>query len=144
MQILQERAGVLMGMLWSIFHYLLFFFNRFFVPRIWLGRYNLNLKNFSIAKVWCFMGLYWPTRCCNLAAHSSIHASFVLRRGLTRFQLPKGFLGLRIIECRNSSDIPLQNHSLLSIHLNLLSCWVESTPPFTARVVDSHPSCPPT
>ena len=39
------------------------------------------------------------------AAHSSIHASCILRRGLTRFQLPKGFLGLRLIECRNSFDI---------------------------------------
>ena len=27
--------------------------------------------------------LYWSTRGCNLAAHSSIHASFILRRGLT-------------------------------------------------------------
>ena len=54
---------------------------------------------FSIAKVWCCLGFYFY-----LAAHSSIHASFILRRGLTRFQLPKGFLGLRIIELRNSSD----------------------------------------
>ena len=57
-----------------------------------------------IAKVWCCLGLYWSTRGCNLAAHSSIHASFLLRKGLTRFQLPKSFLGLRIIECRNSPD----------------------------------------
>ena len=35
--------------------------------------------------------LYWSTRGCNLGAHSSIHASFILRRGLTRL-----FLGLRI------------------------------------------------
>ena len=46
---------------------------------------------------------YWYTRGCNLAAHSSIYASFILRKGLTRFQLLN--LGLRIIECRNSSDI---------------------------------------
>ena len=128
--------------------------------------------NFSIAKVWCCMDLYWSTRGCNLAAHSSIHASFILRRGLTRFQLPKGFLGLRIIEWRNSSDIlewgpgakqtgnitlialnvspdwitpevhiagnrrpsllvhlsSLRYHSLGSIHLKLLSCWVERMP----------------
>ena len=30
--------------------------------------------------------LYWSTRGCNLAAHSFIHASFILRWGLTRFQ----------------------------------------------------------
>ena len=34
----------------------------------------------------------------------------------------------------------LHHHSLRSIHLKLLSCWVESTYPFAARVVDSHPS----
>ena len=138
-----------------------------------------------IAKVWCCMGLYWSTRGCNLAAHSSIHPSFLLRKGLTRFQLPKSFLGLRIIECRNSFDklewgpgakqigtshslLPKickpgldtpryliagkhrlsllvnhsspHHHSLGSIHLKLLSCWVESTHPFVARAVDSLPS----
>ena len=66
--------------------------------------FTIKSRNFSIAKVCCCMGLYWSIRGCNLAAHSSIHASFILRRGLTRFQLPKGFLGLRIVECRNSSD----------------------------------------
>ena len=36
---------------------------------------------------------------CNLA--SPIQASFILRRGrLTRIHLPKGFLSLRIVECR--------------------------------------------
>ena len=39
-----------------------------------------------------------------VGAHSSVHASFMLRKGLTRLQLPKGYLGLRIVECRNSSD----------------------------------------
>ena len=29
------------------------------------------IGNFSIAKVWCCLGLYWSTRGCNLAAHSS-------------------------------------------------------------------------
>ena len=38
-------------------------------------------RNFSFAKVWCWMN----TRGGYLAAHSSIHASFILRRGLTRF-----------------------------------------------------------
>ena len=33
--------------------------------------------------------LNWSTRGCNMAAHSSIHASFKLRRWLTKFQLPK-------------------------------------------------------
>ena len=66
---------------------------------------TIKSQNFSIAKVWCSLGLYWSTKGCNLAAHSSIHASFILKRGLTRFQLPTGFLGPRIIECRNSSDI---------------------------------------
>ena len=51
------------------------------------------------------------------AAHSSIHALFILRSGLTNYQLPKGFWGLRIIECRNSPDIlewgpdAIQTHS---------------------------------
>ena len=80
------------------------FLKRFFSPKDMSGCYD-QIRNFSIAKVWCCMDLYWSTRGCNLAAHSSIHASFILRRGMTRFQLPKGFLGLRIIECRNSSDI---------------------------------------
>ena len=34
----------------------------------------------------------------------------------------------------------LHHHSLGSIHLKLLSCSVESTHPFAARVVDSRPS----
>jgi len=33
----------------------------------------------------------------------------------------------------------LHHHSLWSIHLKLLSSWVESTHPFAARVVDSRP-----
>ncbi len=82
-----------------------------------IGLLRSNLKIFSIAKVRCFMGLYWSTKGCNLAAHSYIHASFILRRGLTRFQLHKGFLGLRIIECRNSSDIPLHNHGLRKVYI---------------------------
>ena len=48
---------------------------------------TIKSRNFSVAKVWCRMVLYWSTRGCNLAAHTSIHASFILRRGLTRFQL---------------------------------------------------------
>jgi len=82
-----------------------FFLKRFFVPRTWSGCYN-QILDFFLCKSLVLSGfLYWSTRGCNLAAHSSIHASFILRRGLTRFQLPKRFLGLRIIECRNSSNI---------------------------------------
>ena len=66
---------------------------------------RIKSRNLFIAKVRCCLGLYWSIRGCYLAAHSSIHASFILRRGLTRFQLLKGYLGLRIIECRNSSNI---------------------------------------
>ena len=67
---------------------------------------TIKSRNFYYCESLVFSGyLYWSTRGCNLAAHSSIHASFILRRGLTRFQLPNGFLGLRIIESRNPSDI---------------------------------------
>ena len=62
------------------------FFKRFFSPghdRV----ITIKSRNFSIVKVSCCMGWYWSTRGCNLQAHSSIHASFILRRGLTRFQL---------------------------------------------------------
>ena len=84
---------------------------------------TIKSRNFLLQKFGVVLGLYW-SMCCNLAAHSSIHASFLLRRGLTRFQLPKGFLGLRIVECRNSSDycnearVPYRqatSHSLLPI-----------------------------
>ena len=126
------------------------------------------MRKFGV--VWVYIDLPGG---CNLAAHSSIHASFILRRGLTRFQLPKGFLGLRIIVCilliywnearpgaiqqgtshsllpiickpglDNPGQVPiagnhwlsllvhlssLHRHSLGSIHLNLLFCWVELT-----------------
>ena len=78
-----------------------------FLKEIFLSRGHdrvVKIK-FFIAKVLCCPGLYWSTRGCNLVLHSSIHASFILRRGLTRFQLPMGFLSLRIVELRNSSDI---------------------------------------
>ena len=61
--------------------------NRFFCHQDMIGLLRSNLGFFSAAKVWFCMGLYWSTRGCNLAAHSSIHALFILRRGLTRFQL---------------------------------------------------------
>ena len=34
----------------------------------------------------------------------------------------------------------LHHHSLGSIHLKVLSCWVERMHPFAARIVDSRPS----
>ena len=74
-----------------------------FCPQDMIGLLRSNLGIFLLQKfgvVWVYID--WG---CNLAAHSSIHASFILRRGLTRFQLPKWFLSRRIIECRNSSDI---------------------------------------
>ena len=66
----------------------------------------IESRSFSIAKVWCCRGfcIDLPGG-CNLVAHSSVHAPFILRRGFTRFLLPKGFLGLRIVEFRNSSDV---------------------------------------
>jgi len=108
---------------------------------IWLLRSNLRI--FLLRKlciVWVY--LYWSSRGCNLAAHSSIHASFILRRGLTRIQLPK------IQPYNHTYHTPsllvhhssLHHHSLGSIHLKLLSCWVESTHLFVARAVDSLPS----
>jgi len=48
---------------------------------------TIKSRNFSIAKVWCCMCLFWSTRGCYLAAHSSIHALLILRSGLTRLQL---------------------------------------------------------
>ena len=75
--------------------------NDLFVPRTWSGC-NDQISEFLL---WKFgVVLVYITRDCSLAAHSSVHASFILRRGLTRFQLPKGFLDLRIIKCRNSSE----------------------------------------
>ena len=34
---------------------------------------TIKSRDFSIAKVWRCMGLYWSTRGCDLAGHSSIH-----------------------------------------------------------------------
>ena len=66
----------------------------------------IESRNFSIAKVlFCRGFVFVSARGCNMATHLSVHALFILRRGLTRFQLTKGFLGLRKVESRNSSDI---------------------------------------
>ena len=66
---------------------------------------TIKSRNFLLQKFGVVLGLYWSTRGCNLASHSSIHASFLLRRGLTRFQLPKILLRPENIECRNPSEI---------------------------------------
>ena len=67
---------------------------------------TIKSRNFFYCVSWVLSGFFnWSTRGCNLAAHSSIHASFILRRGLTRFQLPKILLRPENIECRNLSDI---------------------------------------
>ena len=62
-----------------------------------------------------------------LAAHSSVHASFILKRGL---QLPKGFLDLKILECRNSSDIsgmrPGSSHDTHSSQSFVNPDWIPS------------------
>ena len=78
---------------------------RCFFPTDTIGLLRSNLGIFLLRKFGVEGGLFWSARGCNLAAHSSIHASFILRIGLTRFQLPNGFLDMRIVECRNSSDI---------------------------------------
>ena len=51
---------------------------------------TIKSRNFFYCERLVLSGfLYWSSRGCNLAAHSSIHASFILRRGLIRLQLPK-------------------------------------------------------
>ena len=64
------------------------------------SRIFFSCENFVLSEFF-----YWFTSGCILAAHSSIHASFILRRGLTRFQLPKFLLRPENIECRKPSDI---------------------------------------
>ena len=60
----------------------------------------IKSRNFFYCESLVLSGfLFWSIRGCILGAHSSIHASFILRRGLTRFHLPK------ITECWNPSDI---------------------------------------
>ena len=129
---------------------------------------KIKSRNFSFPKVWCCL-------CCMGWFQSSWEVGWQ----------DSSFIGLKIVEWRNSSDILewgpdalqtgnitliapnhlwarigylhvpiagnhrlsllvhlscLHHHSLGSIHLKLLSCWVESTHPFAVRVVDSRPS----
>ena len=66
---------------------------------------TIKSRNFFYCESLTLSGfLYWVTRGCNLTAHSPIHASFILRRGLTRSQLPKILLRLENVERRNPSD----------------------------------------
>ena len=134
---------------------------RFFCHQDIIGL--LRSLNFSIAKVWYCLGLYWSTRGCNLAAHSSMHASFIPRRWLTSAGIfliywnyrQETLHSLLPIICKPGLDTSrylqlatilsmlvlissFHHHSLGSIHLKLLSFWVVSTHPFTARVVDSR------
>ena len=63
---------------------------------------TIESRNFSITKVYFCIGVFLMIcQGCKRAAHSSIHASFIMRR----FQLPKGFLGLIKVDCKNFSDI---------------------------------------
>ena len=74
------------------------FLKNFFVPRTWSGCYDQISEFFDCESsvLFGFTLIYHGS--CFLAAHSSVHASFILRRGLTIFKLPKSFLGLRIVE----------------------------------------------
>ena len=111
---------------WDLVISFFIFFKEMFCPRDMIGLLRSNLGIFLLRKfgvVGVFVLIYQE---CNLAAHSFAHASFIMRRGLTRFQLPKGFIGLRIAECRNSSDIlewgpgALQEGNITIIALNHL------------------------
>ena len=63
---------------------------------------TIESGNFSIAKVYFCIGVFLIIcQGFKRPAHSSVHASFIMRR----FQLPKGFLGLIIVNCENSFDI---------------------------------------
>ena len=67
----------------------------------WSGCHDQMSDFFYCESLVLYEFIYWSTRGCNLAAHSSIHASFILRGGWQ----DSSFLGLRRIECRNFSDI---------------------------------------
>ena len=92
----------------------IFLLRKFCCPQDMMGLLRSNFGIFLLRKFGVVGVLYWSARGCYLAAHSSFHASFILRRELTRFQLTKGFLGLRIVECRNSSDIQIGNITLIA------------------------------
>ena len=83
-----------------------------FCPLDMIRLLQSNLKIFLLRK-FCVVGFFLSTRGCNLAAHSSIHTSFIL----TRIQLPKGFFGLRILEYWNYAYTPLNSFMLLEINL---------------------------
>ena len=80
-------------------------------------------------------------RGCNLVAHASIHVYCSLTSVSPDWIPPGTYIQLATIDSPCLSTIPLFIIiHLYKSHLKLLSCWVESTHPFAARVVDSHPS----
>ena len=81
------------------------FLEIYFFLQDMIGFLLSNLGIFLMRGLVLFGFIFIYCRGCNLAAHSSIQTSFISRIRLTRFQLPKGFLGLRKVECRNFSDI---------------------------------------
>ena len=111
----------------------------FFCPQNMIGLFRSNLGIFFYCESLVLSGFLY----CNLAAHSSIHASFILRRGLTRFHLPEN------IECRNPSDntgmrpgchTDRKHHT----HCSLTSVSPDSIPPGTySWQPQTLPACPP-
>ena len=80
-----------------------FFLKIFFVPRTWSGCYD-QIPEFFYCESLVLSGFILTYQGL-LYGSTFIHPSIILRRRLTRFKLPKGFLGLKIVVSRNSSDI---------------------------------------
>ena len=80
-----------------------FFLKIFFVPRTWSGCYD-QIPEFFYCESLVLSGFILIYQGL-LYGRTFIHSSIILRRRLTRFKLPKGFLGLKIVVSRNSSDI---------------------------------------
>ena len=119
---------------------------------------TIESGNFSIAKVYFCIGVFLIIcQGFKRPAHSSVHASFIMRR----FQLPKGFLGLKIQIARilliqwNEARLPYRqetSHSLLpiagnhrlSLLVNLSSLYYHSLGPihFHASILLSRKHAP--
>ena len=80
-----------------------FFLKIFFVPRTWSGCYD-QIPEFFYCESLMLSGFILTYQGL-LYGSTFIHPSIILRRRLTRFKLPKGFLGLKIVVSRNSSHI---------------------------------------
>ena len=80
-----------------------FFLKIFFVPRTWSGCYD-QIPEFFYCESLVLSGFILIYQGL-LYGSTFIHPSIILRRRLTRFKLPKGFLGLKIVVSRNSSHI---------------------------------------